>query len=172
MEKVPDDGAGDDDGRSSQDLEEPCLDASRLDASRVGATLGACVGVAEVHDVHVWTTARDEVAVSAHARLAVDADPAEVLALLQRTLARELDVHQSTLQLTGHRGGEPVGLLPVQEAVEWATRHVAAAHPQLSRAVVMAAAGAAAIGLDAEQPVSPEAVSERTLAMLRPQPPA
>ena len=79
----------------------------------------------------------------------------------------------TTFQLRVDRGSLPVATVPLMaldEAIEWATEHVARANPDLSRAVIAAAAGAAALGMASGARVSPVAVSTRTLQALHRRP--
>jgi hypothetical protein len=56
--------------------------------------------------------------------------------------------------------------MQLEDAVDWVTNHVAQANPDLSRAVIAAAAGAAALGIDATGRVSPVSLTSRTLDSL------
>lgn len=144
-----------------------------IDAERVGGVALEVPDVLEIHDVHVWTMAPGEPSASAHVRIAAGADAAAVLDALQAALRDRLGIRHTTMQLRVDRGTVPLETVPlmnVEDAVDWATDHVASAHPDLSRAVIAAAAGAAAIGLAATGRVSPVAVSSRTLSMLRRRP--
>lgn len=155
--------------RASADV---LLDAApaHVGAERVGAVLVSVPGVLEAHDVHVWTMAPGTVAASAHVRVDASADPARALATMETALSRELGIAHSTLQLRVDRGTVPletVPTLPVDEAIAWATEHVLAACPDLTRPLVAAAAGTAALGLaGAESAVSPVTLARRTLAAL------
>lgn len=147
------------------------LDAapSGIDADRVAAALLVVPGVVEAHDVHVWTMSPGVRAVSAHVRVSIGVDPNRALDLLARMVRTELGIEHSTFQLRVDRGSEPIDtvpLMPLEDAVDWATDHVARANPDLSRAVIAAAAGAAAIGMSTEGRVSPVTLSSRTLDAL------
>jgi cobalt-zinc-cadmium efflux system protein len=142
-----------------------------LDADRVADVLVAADGVLEAHDVHVWTLAPGTLAASAHVRVGADADRERVLDALALALRLELGITHTTIQLRSDRGAaalEAVPLMAVEDAIEWATDHVSSANPDLSRAVISAAAGAAAVALGgaAGRRVSPVALSSRTLASL------
>ena len=50
--------------------------------------------------------------------------------------------------------------------MEWAAEHIARAHPELSRATVHAATGAAALEFGAADRVSPVALSVRALRII------
>jgi len=140
-----------------------------IDAERVGATLVAVDGVQEAHDIHVWTIGPGDIGASAHVRIAASCDGAAALDAMQAALRGELGIDHATLQVRVDRGSLPVDtvrLMDLGDAVEWATDHVARAHPDLARGVIAAAAGAAAIGLNATGRVSPVTLSRRTLDML------
>lgn len=140
-----------------------------LGAESVGAALVAVDGVLEVHDVHVWSMAPGEPAASAHVRISTIRAPDDVLDELQTTLRTAFGVTHSTLQLQTDRGTLPLEAAPLmslEDAIEWTTDHVARANPDLSRAVIAAAAGAAAIGISSSGRVSPVTLSSRTLGSL------
>lgn len=144
------------------------------DADAVGALIVSADGVLETHDVHVWTMSPGVVAASAHVRVDGRCDPDGVLDVLQSLLAQEAGIDHTTFQVRVDRGSLPVDAVPrmdVQSAIEWATDHVARSRPDLSRGVIAAAAGAAALGLTNDGLVSPVAVSRRTVDSLRPAPP-
>lgn len=154
--------------RSSADI---LLDAAPVgvDADTIAASLMSVAGVLEVHDVHVWTMAPGMHAASAHLRVARTVDPSITLDALQSALAADHAIAHSTLQLRVDRGTVPiesVGLMTVPEAIEWATDHVAAAHPDLGRSVIAAAAGAAALGMQGRDRVSPVSLARQTLTAL------
>jgi cobalt-zinc-cadmium efflux system protein len=140
-----------------------------LDADRVGAALVAIPEVVEAHDVHVWTMAPGVYAASAHVRVAAGGDPDATLDRLGATLHDRFSIEHTTFQLRTDRGSVPIETVPLmalEDAVEWATDHVARANPDLSRAVIAAAAGASALGLAADGRVSPVTLSSRTLSAL------
>lgn len=140
------------------------------DAERVGGVIVAVDGVVEAHDVHVWTLAPSVLAASAHVRVDARADAGRVLDEVQRDLRSSFGITHTTMQLRVDRGSEPLETVPVMDlddAVAWVTDHVARAHPELSRAVISAAAGAAALGIASDGRVSPVALSSRTVASLR-----
>ncbi len=140
-----------------------------LDADRVAGALVAVDGVQEAHDVHVWTLAPGVRAASAHVRVRPDVDHNRALDAMALALDVELGIAHSTIQVRGDRGRaalQPVPLMSVEDAIEWTTDHVANANPDLSRAVISAAAGAAAVAFGASERVSPVALSSRTLASL------
>ncbi|MCW2974144.1 MAG: cation diffusion facilitator family transporter [Thermoleophilia bacterium] len=155
--------------RASADV---LLDAAPagIDADRVGSSLVTVDGVLEVHDVHVWTMAPGTVAASAHVRVGIDRDPSALLDDMQSTLASDHGIRHSTLQVRADRGSErmeTVPLMAVEDAVEWATDHIARLHPDMTRGVIAAAAGAAALGIAADGRVSPVAVTSRALGSLQ-----
>lgn len=140
-----------------------------IDASRVAATIVAVNGVVEVHDVHVWTLAPGRVAASAHVRADARANGEAVLDLVEHALRAQLSIDHTTIQLRADRGTMPLETVPVmqlEDAIDWATDHIARANPDLSRAVIAAAAGAAALGISAEGRISPVTLSSRTLESL------
>ena len=140
-----------------------------IDAERVAAAIVAVHGVIEAHDVHVWTMAPGTLAASAHVRADARVDGDDVLDQVQHALRSGLGIDHCTIQLRVDRGTRPletVPLMPLEDAVDWATNHIASANPDLSRAVIAAAAGAAAIGIGAEGRVSPVTLSSRTLQSL------
>jgi cobalt-zinc-cadmium efflux system protein len=154
--------------RQSADI---LLDAAPrgIDAEQVGRLIVDIDGVVETHDVHVWTLAPGVIAASAHVRARADSEPNVVLDEIARSLRAKLDVTHTTIQLRIDRGDrllETVKLMQLEDAVDWVTDHIARANPDLSRAVIAAAAGAAALGLDATGRVSPVSLSSRTLDSL------
>ncbi|MCW2926235.1 MAG: cation diffusion facilitator family transporter [Thermoleophilia bacterium] len=158
--------------RQSADVLLDAAPAGR-DATRVGTVLLDVDGVVEVHDVHVWTMAPGHAAASAHVRISAACDPAQALDAMTAALRTQLHIAHSTLQLRVDRGTVPIETVPLmalEDAVDWATDHVARANPDLSRAVIAAAAGAAALGMSAQGRVSPVTLSSRTLASLRRKP--
>jgi len=140
-----------------------------IDAERVGRLLVALDGVLEAHDVHVWTMAPGTLAASAHVRVDGGADPDATLDAIERALHTELGIAHVTIQLRADRGSRPIETVPLmqlEDAIDWATEHIARANPDLSRAVISAAAGAAAIGIATQGRVSPVSLSSRTLSSL------
>lgn len=154
--------------RASADV---LLDAAPagIDATRVAAAIVAVPGVAEAHDVHVWTMSPGTRAASAHVRAQAAADREALLDQIATALRSELGIEHVTIQLRVDRGSLPietVPVMPIQDAIDWATDHVARANPDLSRAVIAAAAGAAALGIASDGRVSPVSLSSRTLSSL------
>lgn len=147
------------------------LDATptSIDADAVAAAMVACAGVTEVHDLHVWTLGPGTPALSAHVRTDAVVRPDELIAALTGLLHDSFGISHATLQLAVDRSTIPldaVERLPLHDAVEWATDHIARTHPTLARSVIMAATGAAAINCRPDEKVSPIAISVRALSML------
>jgi cobalt-zinc-cadmium efflux system protein len=141
-----------------------------LELDEVAAVLLAHDDVTEVHDLHLWTVAHEQVALSAHVRVTGACDRDALVQQLQGRLLSTCGIQHATLQVTADRGASPlqtVSAMDVTEAVTWATDHIAAAHPELSRAVISAAAGAAVVGHRPGERVSPVQVSARAMAILR-----
>jgi len=71
-----------------------------LTASQVAERMSQVAGVAEVHDLHVWTVSPGYVALSAHVVLADQAlsQAQEVMAGLKRVLADEFGIEHTTIQ--------------------------------------------------------------------------
>jgi hypothetical protein len=140
-----------------------------LDADRVAAALLELDGVTEVHDLHVWTLTPGNAALSAHVRIDGTLQHDEALALLAHIAKTQFNITHTTLQLTTDRSGiqiEPVGLLPVSDAIEWAREHLQASNPSLSPSVILAATGAAAVGLGPTEKISPVSLTVRAKALL------
>lgn len=70
-----------------------------VDVSALAAELSTVDGVAEAHDLHVWTLTSGMEVASAHLTLTEDADSAEVLAAAQRLLAEGYGIEHATLQV-------------------------------------------------------------------------
>ncbi|HVK23310.1 MAG TPA: cation diffusion facilitator family transporter [Actinokineospora sp.] len=71
----------------------------RVDVDELTARLTAVAGVAEVHDLHVWTLTSGMEVASAHLTLEKEGDQAEVLAAAQRLLADDYGLEHATLQV-------------------------------------------------------------------------
>lgn len=71
----------------------------RLDVSELGRELGRVAGVAEVHDLHVWTLTSGMEVASAHLTVPSGTDQAEVLHAAQRLLADRYRIEHATLQV-------------------------------------------------------------------------
>jgi cobalt-zinc-cadmium efflux system protein len=70
-----------------------------IDMARVREHILEAPGVAEVHDLHVWSISSGLNVVSAHVLAEPDADSSEVLDHLCRCLAGIFDVEHSTFQI-------------------------------------------------------------------------
>ncbi|WP_433386847.1 cation diffusion facilitator family transporter [Micromonospora sp. KLBMP9576] len=84
-----------------------------LQVTAVHDRLAAVPGVAEVHDLHVWTLTSGMEVVSAHLSLAPDAEVGAVLAAARAALREDFQIAHATLQL------EPGASPGACEAVEW-----------------------------------------------------
>ncbi|MBM7776531.1 cobalt-zinc-cadmium efflux system protein [Actinokineospora baliensis] len=71
----------------------------RVDVDEVATRLGAVTGVAEVHDLHVWTLTSGMEVASAHLTMAEDADQGQVLAAARELLHDEYGLEHATLQV-------------------------------------------------------------------------
>ncbi|MBM7813122.1 cation diffusion facilitator family transporter [Saccharothrix algeriensis] len=71
----------------------------RLDLAEVLAELNRLPGVAEAHDLHVWTLTSGMEVASAHLATRADADPAQVLRAARALLADRYDLEHATLQV-------------------------------------------------------------------------
>ncbi|MFD7653627.1 cation diffusion facilitator family transporter [Actinosynnema sp. NPDC059797] len=71
----------------------------RLDVAEVQVELGRLPGVAEAHDLHVWTLTSGMEVASAHLTTHPDADPAQVLRAAQDLLAGRYHIEHATLQV-------------------------------------------------------------------------
>ncbi|MGH3861214.1 cation diffusion facilitator family transporter [Actinokineospora sp.] len=71
----------------------------RVDVEELTKRLCAVPGVAEVHDVHVWTLTSGMEVASAHLTITADADQAEVLRAAQELLTVDYGLEHATLQV-------------------------------------------------------------------------
>ncbi len=71
---------------------------ARLDLPRVGHDMAALPGVLGVHDLHIWTLASGQTALSAHIEIEVLADWPRVLQALRSDLRRRHTIEHVTLQ--------------------------------------------------------------------------
>ncbi|TQM83050.1 cobalt-zinc-cadmium efflux system protein [Saccharothrix saharensis] len=71
----------------------------RLDVAAMKADLGRLPGVAEAHDLHVWTLTSGMEVASAHLTTRDHVDPAEVLRAAQALLAERYHIEHATLQV-------------------------------------------------------------------------
>ena len=72
---------------------------SHIDLDEMRTDLLAVSGTEEVHDLHVWCLTTRQIALSAHAVVAADADRDRVLAEMCHLLQTKFDIHHLTLQL-------------------------------------------------------------------------
>lgn len=84
-----------------------------LDVTAVRDALRAVHGVADVHDLHVWTLTSGMEVASAHLILDGDADLADVLAASRQVLHDRFAIEHATLQ------AEPAGADGVCDGSEW-----------------------------------------------------
>jgi len=70
-----------------------------MDVAQVQADLGQLPGVAEAHDLHVWTLTSGMEVASAHLSIDADADPAEVLREAQQMLSTRYRIEHATIQV-------------------------------------------------------------------------
>lgn len=73
----------------------------RLDMESVSATLEALPGVADVHDLHVWTLTSGMEVASAHFAVRTGAHADDVLRSAQEVLAGQYQIEHATLQVEG-----------------------------------------------------------------------
>jgi cobalt-zinc-cadmium efflux system protein len=71
----------------------------RVDVDELTKRLCALPGVAEVHDVHVWTLTSGMEVVSAHLTITADAEQTEVLRAAQALLTADYGLEHATLQV-------------------------------------------------------------------------
>jgi cobalt-zinc-cadmium efflux system protein len=71
----------------------------RVDVAEMQADLSHLPGVAEAHDLHVWTLTSGMEVASAHLTTRDDVDPAEVLHAAQTLLAQRYHIEHATLQV-------------------------------------------------------------------------
>src|SRR5215470_10462917 len=72
---------------------------SNIDLDQMRTDLLSVSGTEEVHDLHVWCLTTRQIALSAHAVVAADADRDRVLADMCQLLQTKFDIHHLTLQL-------------------------------------------------------------------------
>jgi cobalt-zinc-cadmium efflux system protein len=72
---------------------------AHIDLDEMRTDLLAVSGTEEVHDLHVWCLTTRQIALSAHAVVAADADRDRVLAEMCHLLQTKFDIHHLTLQL-------------------------------------------------------------------------
>jgi cobalt-zinc-cadmium efflux system protein len=77
-----------------------CQHAPReVDVARISAELGALPGVADVHDLHVWTLTSGMEVASAHLTVCPGTEPPAVLVAAQDLLAARYSIEHATLQV-------------------------------------------------------------------------
>ncbi|MFO1302562.1 MAG: cation diffusion facilitator family transporter [Burkholderiales bacterium] len=92
-----------------------------LDFDAIGRSLAALPGVSDVHDLHIWNTSSDGVALSAHLSIARGEDWPALLAHARRVLATDYGIRHATLQPTWPVDGSPRGdrrVIPMRAADE------------------------------------------------------
>ena len=70
-----------------------------VDVDKLTARLRTVAGVAEIHDLHVWTLTSGMEVASAHLTMSDEADPSEVLHASRDLLAAEYGIEHATLQV-------------------------------------------------------------------------
>ena len=80
---------------------------THLPPDRVRGDLAALPGVADVHELHVWTLTSGMEVVSAHLGVTPDADPTRVLEDAQRLLVDTHGIDHATLQVEPASGSPP-----------------------------------------------------------------
>jgi cobalt-zinc-cadmium efflux system protein len=73
---------------------------AHLDFDAIGRSLAALPGVTDVHDLHVWSTTAEGVALSAHVGILRGEDWPATLAHARRVLADDYGIRHATLQPT------------------------------------------------------------------------
>lgn len=119
-----------------------------IDAGRIAAELMAHEAVVETRNVHVWTLAPGILAASAHVRVKAGSPVDACVDDLTRSLRTRFGIDHATVQVRTDLGST-FGSAPIMsghDAAEWSADHVGWASPELSHAVIVAAAGAAALG--------------------------
>lgn len=92
---------------------------AHLDFDAIGRTLAALPGVTDVHDLHVWNTTAEGIALSAHLGITRGDDWPATLARARRVLADEYGIRHATLQPTWPSGPartEGRRVIPVRSA--------------------------------------------------------
>lgn len=79
-----------------------------LNASDVGQAMRQMAGVAEVHDLHIWTVSPGYTALSAHVVLADQAlsQTGQVMANLKEIIAHQFGIEHTTIQFECHNCGQ------------------------------------------------------------------
>ncbi|MFQ5696090.1 MAG: cation diffusion facilitator family transporter [Terriglobia bacterium] len=86
-----------------------------LEVERVARALLTVEGVTEVHDVHIWSLASHQHALSCHVRVQemTTRDTGKILAQLNGLLARRFDIHHTTIQFETDAAPAPIPSFPV-----------------------------------------------------------
>jgi cobalt-zinc-cadmium efflux system protein len=84
-----------------------------IDARDVGLRMAEVEGVAEVHDLHIWTITSGFPALSAHVLVRQDDDCHARRRELEAILADEFGLHHTTLQVEHVAEGQPVQITPL-----------------------------------------------------------
>jgi len=84
-----------------------------VDVEQLGRALAAVEGVAEVHDLHVWTVTSGFPAVAAHMTVQADAEPWLVRVRSAEMLRNHFGVEHTTLQV--EREGDEHRLLQIRQ---------------------------------------------------------
>lgn len=85
-----------------------------LSVDEIGRTMASVPGLAEVHDLHVWSICSGHIALSAHVTLSAAA-PQEsgiVMMELKRRLHEEFDIEHTTIQIESP-AADPQGLIQI-----------------------------------------------------------
>lgn len=151
--------------RLIRDSVDVLLDIAPRDVSTdaIATAMLSAMGVTHVHDLHVWQITPGNTALSAHVRVASNGDRDAALQQIEQVLQEHFNITHSTLQITVERASSDlsaVDMMDPADAIAWATDHLAQTYPGLSRSVISAAAGAAALQFGATR-VSPVALSMR-----------
>ena len=77
---------------------------SHLDTGAVRATLAGLNGVADVHDLHVWTITSDFVSLSAHLKVRAGVETEDVLRRAHEAISSRFNVLHSTFQIETEEG--------------------------------------------------------------------
>jgi cobalt-zinc-cadmium efflux system protein len=85
----------------------------RVDVAELTGALAGLTGVAEVHDLHVWTLTSGMEVASAHLTICDPADQPQILRAAQDLLATRYEIEHATLQL------ELAGTSPACDELSW-----------------------------------------------------
>ena len=78
---------------------------AHLDVGAIRATLAALDGVTDVHDLHVWTITSEFISLSAHLRVRIGVDSADVLRRAHDVISSRYKVVHSTFQVEAEEEG-------------------------------------------------------------------